>query len=214
MIELKPWLFDILACPIDKHFPLKLFIFSFNNDDGEFQLYLNLYDERDLSLIKKDNVIQFEIADNEEEMLVRDNIIIEKQSLTKYINLIISSIDELNNIYNKTTSKTSIKCFNLITSEIKEKILDFSKNFKINQIEDILPELSFINKIKIDVEIETGLLFCDKCLRWFPIIETIPQMLPDEYRDEKKDVDFLNANKKLLEEEFLNKNLKPFNIYI
>ena len=82
----------------------------------------------------------------------------------------------------------------------------------MDQIDDILPELYLINKLKIEIEIETGLLFCEKCKRWFPIIETIPQMLPDEYRDKENEINFLQTNKNLLDVEFLNQNLKPFNI--
>jgi hypothetical protein len=37
-------------------------------------------------------------------------------------------------------------------------------------------------------------------------------MLPDEYRDEKKDIEFLQTNKNLLDQEFLTQDLKPFNI--
>ncbi|MFX1499966.1 MAG: Trm112 family protein [Promethearchaeota archaeon] len=77
---------------------------------------------------------------------------------------------------------------------------------------DIFPELYFLNKIKIETEIESGLLFCDKCNRWYPIIDTIPQMLPDKYRDKQKDIEFLKINKNLLDEEFFFQNLKPFNI--
>jgi hypothetical protein len=37
-------------------------------------------------------------------------------------------------------------------------------------------------------------------------------MLPDEYRDSKKELQFLKTNKNLLDDEFFNKELKPYNI--
>ena len=37
-------------------------------------------------------------------------------------------------------------------------------------------------------------------------------MLPDEYRDEEKDTQFLKTNKNLLDDEFLKQDLKPFNL--
>lgn len=40
-------------------------------------------------------------------------------------------------------------------------------------------------------EIEEGMLTCSECGRWYPIIETIPHMLPDELREEREDRDFL-----------------------
>ena len=124
----------------------------------------------------------------------------------------MASIDELNHIYDKTTNQICKKSLDLITSEIKQKIVDFSNNPEINKIDEILPELYFVNKIKLDTEIETGLIFCEECNRWFPIIETIPQMLPDQYRDSGKEIKFLKTNKDLLEKDFLDQELKPFNI--
>ncbi|HJU79437.1 MAG TPA: Trm112 family protein [Nitrososphaeraceae archaeon] len=39
--------------------------------------------------------------------------------------------------------------------------------------------------------IKEGVLFCSQCSRYYPIIEEIPVMLPDELRDEEKDIQFL-----------------------
>ena len=64
----------------------------------------------------------------------------------------------------------------------------------------------------MEIEIKTGILFCEKCRRWYPIIDTIPQMLPDKYRNAEKDVEFLKTNKNLLNDKFLDKDLKPFGI--
>ncbi|MFX1410173.1 MAG: hypothetical protein ACFFA6_07465, partial [Promethearchaeota archaeon] len=61
---MKPWLFDILACPIDKNFPLELFIFSFETTTEEFQSILNKYNKRDISTIKKENFIKITRENN------------------------------------------------------------------------------------------------------------------------------------------------------
>ncbi|MFL6361853.1 MAG: Trm112 family protein [Nitrososphaeraceae archaeon] len=42
-----------------------------------------------------------------------------------------------------------------------------------------------------DVIISDGVLFCNKCYRFYPIIEEIPVLLPDELREKQKDIDFL-----------------------
>lgn len=42
-----------------------------------------------------------------------------------------------------------------------------------------------------DIIIKEGLLFCSQCSRYFPIIDEIPIMLPDELRERKKDLQFL-----------------------
>lgn len=203
-------MFDILACPIDKHFPLKLYIFSFENKQEEFQSIIDIYENKDINIVRNEKII--EIFDENGEIFLKDNIIIEKTKLKPYLELILSSLNEFENIFDKTTNKLSKKCFKIISSDLKSKLIDFSKNPNLNYLDSILPELFFVNKIKLDLEIETGILFCDKCKRWYPIIETIPQMLPDKYRDEKYEIEFLENNRNLLDEEFFNQNLKPFNI--
>ena len=39
--------------------------------------------------------------------------------------------------------------------------------------------------------VKEGILFCSKCNRYYPIIDEIPVMLPDELREKQRDVDFL-----------------------
>jgi len=207
---MKPWLLDILACPIDKHFPLDLYVFSYETNEEEFKKILNLFEKRDIDLIKKENII--EIHEEKGGIYIRDDLIIEKSLIDTYLNLIISSIKEVNYIHDKSSLKLSKQCLNIIKHDIKDKITNFSNNLEFEQIENILPELYFLNKIKIETEVETGLLFCSECMRWYPIIETIPQMLPDEYRDEKTEIQFLKTNKDLLDNVFFKQNLKPFNI--
>ncbi|MFX0002489.1 MAG: Trm112 family protein [Candidatus Hodarchaeota archaeon] len=207
---MKPWLFDILACPIDKSFPLKLYIFSFENKPEEFQSIINIYETRDFNLIKNEAVIN--IYHEKGTIFMKDNIVIEKTKLVPYLNLILSSLNEFSNIMDKSLNKQSKKCFEIINSEVKPKIIKFAEQLNENELESIIPELYFINKIKLDTEIKTGILFCNECKRWYPIIDTIPQMLPDKYRKEKQEIEFLKTNKNLLGERFFNQDLKPFNI--
>jgi uncharacterized protein YbaR (Trm112 family) len=42
-----------------------------------------------------------------------------------------------------------------------------------------------------DEDVNEGILFCTKCNRYYPIIEEIPVMLPDELRKRDADLDFL-----------------------
>jgi uncharacterized protein YbaR (Trm112 family) len=207
---MKPWLFDILACPIDKYFPLKLYIFSFETKPKDFTNFIEIFERKDIDLIKKEDIINVSFEDGK--CYIIDNIIIEKTEIVEYFNQIIQSINELDNIVDSSSNKQSKKCFEIIKSIVKPQILQFSKELNPNQLNDILPELYFINKFKLETEIESGLIFCNKCSRWYPIIETIPQMLPDEFRNKAKEIKFLQNNKNLLDEEFFNKDLKPFNL--
>ena len=206
---MKPWLFDILACPIDKHFPLNLYIFSFETETEEFTNFLKIYENQELENIKNENII--EISRKNDELYLKDNVIIEKTPMKTYLKLIISSIGEFDNIFDKTSNDLSKNCFQIAKSQIKSKLSDFYDKMDSDLIEDILPELYFLNKLKIETEIDSGLLYCKKCNRWYPIIDTIPHMLPDEYRDEEKEIKFLKTIKNLLDDEFFNQDLKPLN---
>jgi uncharacterized protein len=63
---------------------------------------------------------------------------------------------------------------------------------------------------KAEVVIE-GALYCNKCARFYPIIEEIPIMLPDELRDKKQDMEFLDKNQKKLPEKII-KHAKPWHV--
>jgi uncharacterized protein YbaR (Trm112 family) len=39
--------------------------------------------------------------------------------------------------------------------------------------------------------VKEGILFCTKCSRYYPIIDEIPIMLPDELRQKAQDIEFL-----------------------
>ncbi|MBI4258088.1 MAG: Trm112 family protein [Thaumarchaeota archaeon] len=56
-----------------------------------------------------------------------------------------------------------------------------------------------------------GALFCPRCERFYPIVEEIPIMLPDELRSQKEDLDFLNRWAKKLPEKIVH-NSKPFQL--
>ncbi len=65
-------------------------------------------------------------------------------------------------------------------------------------------------KEKDDV-ISEGVLVCTKCSRFYPIIEEIPIMLPDELRDKKLEIDFLKKYKENLPEK-ITKNGLPWHL--
>jgi uncharacterized protein YbaR (Trm112 family) len=54
-----------------------------------------------------------------------------------------------------------------------------------------LGELSYNDTTYDNVIVKEGVLFCSRCSRFFPIIDEIPIMLPDELREREKDLRFL-----------------------
>lgn len=61
-------------------------------------------------------------------------------------------------------------------------------------------------------EIIEGLLVCTQCKRWYPISDEIPQMLPDDLRESREDLDWLRKWKESVPLEVLNEG-KPFNLH-
>jgi uncharacterized protein YbaR (Trm112 family) len=60
-------------------------------------------------------------------------------------------------------------------------------------------------------EIIEGLIVCPKCLRWYPIRDEIPEMLPDELRKENEDLPFLKKWKNKIPEKILKQG-RPFRL--
>jgi len=59
-------------------------------------------------------------------------------------------------------------------------------------------------------EINEGLMACTNCGRWYPIIDDIPRMLPDELRDGKDEKAFVKKWRRQFPEKVLKEG-KPFN---
>lgn len=60
-------------------------------------------------------------------------------------------------------------------------------------------------------EIIAGILVCSECLSWYPIREKLPEMLPDNMRDELTELPFLTKWKDFLPRKILTDG-KPFNL--
>ena len=63
-----------------------------------------------------------------------------------------------------------------------------------------------LESVELDLQndiIVEGVLFCISCSRFYPIIEEIPIMLPDELRNKQQDIEFLKKNKDSLPEKIV-----------
>jgi uncharacterized protein YbaR (Trm112 family) len=60
-------------------------------------------------------------------------------------------------------------------------------------------------------EIVSGIITCPKCSRWYPIIDEIPHMLPDDLREEKEDLTFLRKWKEKIPQKVLTEG-NPFKL--
>lgn len=59
--------------------------------------------------------------------------------------------------------------------------------------------------------VSEGAIFCPKCSRFYPIIEGIPIMLPDELRDKRQETEFLKNYRNKLPEKIITK-AKPWHL--
>ncbi|MFW9855912.1 MAG: Trm112 family protein [Candidatus Thorarchaeota archaeon] len=73
------------------------------------------------------------------------------------------------------------------------------------------PELKLLVFESSDVEVESGLINCEKCKRYYPIRKTIPVMLPDDLRKEAEDLAFLRKYQVQIPSQILEEG-KPFNL--
>ena len=107
---------------------------------------------------------------------------------------------------------------------IPKQPLDTSDKNQTDKVESPLPESRLVNtgdsnpkenktsaKPELGGLVEEGLLLCKTCFRFYPIIEEIPIILPDDLRDKKKDIEFLNKWKASLPQD-LRSNLKPWTV--
>lgn len=73
------------------------------------------------------------------------------------------------------------------------------------------PELELLAFEVNEIEVESGLINCPKCKRYYPIRKTIPVMLPDDLRKEAEDLAFLRRYHDKIPTQILEGG-KPFNL--
>ena len=212
---MKPGLLDYLACPICKHWPIKLWIFNFETENTEFETVLNNPDDLNMlqnltKIIRGKNKV--EKCVNIEENKIQDDLVRYKLTFDEYI----KKFDEVMKNIDYITLMT-----NGAAQNIHEKVKEIYNEFHIaiNKNEKELKDFieKEINKIYISnwyfqrVEVEDGIMKCDKCKRWYPISDSIPQMLPDNLRVKKDELRFLEKWKDLIPKEILEEGI-PFNL--
>jgi uncharacterized protein YbaR (Trm112 family) len=102
----------------------------------------------------------------------------------------------------KELEKDKIKeNYHPLNSEENNNIVKKNRNSgggnKVNEIKQ--------NDEKVIVVID-GILYCKKCSRFYPIIDEIPIMLPDELREKEIDLQFLKKWKHTIPEEILTQS--------
>ena len=180
---------NILACPIDKHHPLEAYFYSWETTEDE------------LEKINND--------------AGKPNPVFKKQyrHLTKQIADGTISLDALNEIRDKTDSLPTAELYMDVKKFIDKLGLEKDKSEE-NLLTRFPDGLDVLYRYLNLVEVEEGLIRCPECDRWYPIgsaVETIPELMPDDLREEDRDIEFLKKWESKLPEE-VKTGGKPFSL--
>ncbi len=225
---MKPWLNEILLCPIDRHFPLKVTAFKIENEAQAIKTLESIESMcKDLQWFFQEDGNEEESASNRvvrvnqvgDKILVFDALIRKPVLPRDYLKGILHSIDELKHVSDARGG---------VVQDVIDRLVAFEKQCKDafdhlvgreNDLEEvnacikkIEPDIILLNWVKQILEIEEGLLVCSACNRWFPIRSSIPQLLPDELRKEKFDKEFLEQWKDSIPGGIVRSGL-PFNLH-
>jgi uncharacterized protein YbaR (Trm112 family) len=139
-------------------------------------------------------------------ILVKDYNVIKPVPLEGYIEYYTDFLGEFGEITDDSSTGPARKMLGIVKSGLFKKIVDFSKDLEskigsiealgtdeekirgiFQLIEPIFQDLLLLNYYLFLMEISEGILVCPKCKRWFPILKTIPRLMPKTM--EKTDLD-------------------------
>jgi uncharacterized protein YbaR (Trm112 family) len=166
---LKPWLLNILACPIDKHHPLESYFYKWETSQEELEKINSEAGKPNQNFTKQYRHMAKQISDGTISPLSLKAIVDQAES---------GSALELQCDMLKFIDRLSFE----------EDKSEGSLLAKYPEGIDVL--YRYLNLL----EVEEGLLRCPKCGRWYPIgnsVETIPELMPDDLRDAEKDTEWL-----------------------
>lgn len=186
---MRPWLLNVLACPMDKHHPLEAYFFTWNTDQQGMRAIVSGAGEATHHFRKG----YLHLARQ-----VRDGTI---------------SPPALRNIRDLTESGES----KLLLERAVEAMGRLEGAGAISE-EELLRgfegEIDILYRFLNLIEVDEGLLVCPRCGRWYPIgsaVETIPELLPDDLRDRERDLNWLERWRPLVPKSVAEEG-KPFNL--
>ena len=186
---MKPWLLNILACPIDKHHPLEARFFSWETTEEEME-----------KIASEAGLPASHFKKNYEHLA--------KQLVDGTISPLA-----IRNTEDASGSNSSKGLLAIAVDAIArlEQVKDKSEEELLKEHgQDVDALYRFLNLIEVDA----GLLVCPECGRWFPIgsaVETIPEMLPDELREKDRDLEWLEKWRAVVPQPVLEEG-RPYNL--
>ena len=186
---MKPWLLNLLACPIDKHHPLDAYFFTLETPEADLKRMASEAGKPDEALSQKYRQLA-------------------KQMLDGTI-----SPPSIKTIKDETGSDDSAvlkgKALEALDRAGRSKDLD-----QVGLLKKLPGEVNALYRYLNMVEVREGVLVCPECGRWYPIgnnVETIPELMPDDLRERKKELDWMRKWEGKIPGETLRKG-KPFHL--
>ena len=188
---MKPWLLNIMACPMCKSHPLDAYFFKWENSEDDLRILAEQSGKPSSAFSKSYHHTVNQVFDG--------TITLEAMARVK---------DETLNPDAKELMVRGLHGLDEITRS-KDPISSAEK-----VLATLLPEVDALYRYLNLIDVEEGLLHCNKCSRWYPIgssVPAIPEMLPDELREKQKDLGFLKKWENRTPSEVTTKG-KPFNL--
>ena len=166
---MKPWLLNVLACPIDKHHPLEAYFYKWETSPEELEKINSEAGKPNQYFTKQYKHLAKQISDG------------------------TISPPSLKAIIDQTESGSTLELQGDMAKFIDR--LSFEEDKSEASLLAKYPEgMDVLYRYLNLLEVEEGLLRCPKCGRWYPIgnsVETIPELMPDDLRDAEKDTEWL-----------------------
>lgn len=186
---MKPWLLNLLACPIDKHHPLKAWFFKWETSEKELNRLSSQAGVVEKNFEKGYRQLATQLLDDT----------ISPQAIK-------SIVDSTGCEASAKLLEGALKALDRLGHHLDESEEELLMEFP----EDIDRLYRFLNLI----EVEVGLLYCPQCGRWYPIgssVNSVPELLPDELREKERDLSWMENWKDFIPRDILQEG-KPFNL--
>lgn len=186
---MKPWLLNILACPIDKHHPLDAYFFTWETSEGEINEHA-----KDAGLPS--------------EKLEKGYSQIAKQ----YVDGTISP-EAIRKIKDSSGSNGTSGLL-AVALDVLNRLGGLQEPSEENLLQDHKRDLDALYRYLNLVEVDAGLLVCPECGRWYPVgsaVETIPEMLPDDLREKDRDLKWMEKWIDLIPKQVTEEG-RPYNL--
>jgi uncharacterized protein YbaR (Trm112 family) len=223
------WLLDILACPICKYYPLDLRILNWETDQKVFSRIESAFKSRQISVLEENSILTLPNGKKDKcvkiiedgQIQIEDEFSREKKPLLDYLRNLSEKVKSTQTI-SDVTGSAATRLLEQVKSQALDKVGKTLKQIEATRskaiidrekstLKDILPEIYLLNWYFFLTEVDQALISCKKCQRWYPVIETIPHMLPDDLRNSDEDIAFLKKWSTKISANVLNEG-NPFNL--